>query len=306
MSTDIEPYKDTLGHPDVLNTAHKLASQIANTDFVPKAFRNKPEAVMAALLTGREIGLGPMTALQRIHVIEGKAGLDAQGMRAQLLAHGHDMWVVESTADRCTVGGRRRNSDHDQQVTWTMTEARTAGLANKAVWKSYPRQMLQARATAELCRLIAPDALGGMAYSSEELADEQPLTVNRVVGRKIVEAPVDTVKVTTTATVPQQAPEAAPAPAWDDDEPVDAEIIEPATDTPDRSVNHQWGAPAPDDGEVASSKQVAKMSIEFNRLGWDEPAIDAYITQITGGRTDSRKAMTKTEASRAIEELVAS
>ena len=74
MSMEIEPFKDTLGSPDVLNTAHKLASQINGTDFVPKAFRGKPEAVMAALLTGRELGLGPMTALQRIHVIEGKAG----------------------------------------------------------------------------------------------------------------------------------------------------------------------------------------------------------------------------------------
>lgn len=303
MTTELEPYRDTLGHPEVLNTAVKLAGQIANTDFVPKAFRGKPEAVMAALLTGREIGLGPMTALQRIHVIEGKASLDAQGMRAQLLAAGHDMWIVDSTPERCTVGGRRRGSDHEQTVTWTMADARTAGLANKAVWKAYPRQMLQARATAELCRLIAPDALGGMAYSSEELEDQtapQQPTTRRRGGTQ--EAP-DSVTVTTRATIPQQATTApATQPSWDDDDVVDAEVVE----MPARGKTQDWSKPAPtESGEMATNPQISKISILFNRLGWDDPTIDTWISNLSGGRTQSRKELTKTEASTAIEELQA-
>lgn len=314
MSTEIELYKDTLGHPDVLNTAHKLATQIADTDFVPKAFRRKPEAVMAALLTGRELGLGPMTALQRIHVIEGKAGLDAQGMRAQVLAAGHELWIVESTPDKCTAAGRRRGSEHVQQVTWTIQEARAAGLAGKGNWKSYPRQMLQARATAELCRLVAPDALGGLAYSSEELADEQPTTVRRTVKQPDIEpaSQADVVRITTKAITVE--PSTTPAPSWDEpDDVVDAEVV---ADTPARGVNHDWTKPAdpePDAGlpledpdpALATSKQVNKLSILFNRQGWDEDTIDAYISNLSGGRTTSRKDLTKTEASNAIEELEA-
>lgn len=284
--TDLELYRDTLGHPEVLNTAHNLAVKISGTDFVPKAFRGKPEAVLAALLTGREIGLGPMTALQRIHVIEGRAGLDAQGMRAQVLAHGHDIWIVESTPEKCTVAGHRRGSEHQQTVTWTMAQARTARLADKQVWKAYPRQMLQARATAELCRLIAPDALGGLAYSSEELEDERPTPTARRARQQPLEEPVGQVRVTTTSTVPA----AEPAPSWDDDEPVEAEVVDDAQ------------GPAE---ELATSKQIARISIEFNRLRWDDPTIDAYIRQLTSDRTDSRKAMTRDEASRAIDELQA-
>ncbi len=307
MTAEIELYKDTLGHPDVLNTAHKLATQISSTDFVPKAFRGKPEAVMAALLTGRELGLGPMTALQRIHVIEGKAGLDAQGMRAQVLAAGHELWIVESTPERCTVAGRRRGSEHIQQISWTIQDARNAGLANRnGPWKTYPRQMLQARATAELCRLIAPDALGGLAYSSEELADETPQTIKRPSRQTPTDAPADVVRITTAAPAPE-TPQSTPAPAWDDDDVTEAEIVE---DTPARrGVTHNWDRPTDtsetSDPDTATTKQINKLSILFNRQGWDEDTIDAYLTNLTAGRTTSRKDLTKQEASNAIEELEA-
>lgn len=314
MSQEIESYKDTLGQPDVIRESWTLAAKISDTDFVPKAFRKKPEAVMAALLTGRELGLGPMTALQRIHVIEGKAGLDAQGMRALALSHGHDLWIIESTPEKCTVGGRRRGSEHEQTVTWTIQEARTAGLAGKGNWKGYPRQMLQARATAEMCRLIAADALGGMAYSSEELEDEKPAVITRATRATAAStAPADVVTVTTTPAIAPAAPRTAPEASWDDDV-ADAEVIDPPA-APARAVNHTWDRPADDDttvatddapdGNLATSNQVRKLSAIFGGNGWDDAAIDAYILNITGGRTDSRKQMTKQEASTAIEELMA-
>jgi hypothetical protein len=306
--TDIELYKDTLGHPDVLNTAHKLATQISDTDFVPKAFRRKPEAVMAALLTGRELGLGPMTALQRIHVIEGKAGLDAQGMRAQVLAAGHDLWIVESTPEKCVAAGRRRGSEHVQEVTWTMQEARAAGLAGKGNWKSYPRQMLQARATAELCRLIAPDALGGLAYSSEELADETPQTVRRANRQSPSEPQADVVRITTPATIPDAAPN-TPAPAWDDDV-TEAEIVEEQPTR--RGVNHDWSKPVSGgdqehtetgDPNLATTQQVRMLSALFNGRGMDEDQIDALVLDASSSRTTSRKELTKQEASTLIDQL---
>lgn len=310
---EIEPFKDTLGSPVVLNTAHKLATQISDTDFVPKAFRRKPEAVMAALLTGRELGLGPMTALQRIHVIEGKAGLDAQGMRAQVLAAGHDLWIEESTPERCVASGRRRGSEHVQTVTWTIQEARSAGLAGKGNWKSYPRQMLQARATAELCRLVAPDALGGLAYSSEELADEQPATIRRATARQTpTDAPADVVRITTAPATPQAAHN-APAPAWDDDDVTEAEIVE--EQPPRRGVNHDWSKPAEpadDDGSLpleqadpnlATTQQVRMMSALFNGKNMDEDQIDALILEASASRTTSRKELTRTEASALIDQL---
>jgi hypothetical protein len=150
----------------------RLAEYIAATDFVPKAYRGQPAAVAAAILAGREMGIGPMTALQHLYVVEGRPAMSAQLMRAQVLAAGHDLRVVESTAARCTVVGRRKGDSAEREpVTWSGDDVRRAGLANRPTWQRYPRQMLLARATAELCRAVFPDVLGGMTYAVEEAAD---------------------------------------------------------------------------------------------------------------------------------------
>ena len=146
----------------------RLAEHIANTGFVPRGVRGNAPATAAAILYGREVGLPPMTSLNMLHVVEGTPGLSAEGMRALVLASGHDLEVVETTTARCTIRGRRRGSVEWTPVTWTMDDARH--LSSKDNWRQHPRQMLQARATTELCRLIFPDVIHGFR-SVEELED---------------------------------------------------------------------------------------------------------------------------------------
>lgn len=154
-----------------LDQVGQLAGLIAQTEFVPGALRGKPAAVGAAILAGRELGIGPMTSLQHLHVIDGRPSMSAQLMRALVLGAGHTIRVVESSSTRCTITGRRRGEDEWSSVTWTVQEARQAGVEGKSNWKKYPRQMLVARATGELCRNLFADVLGGMAYTVEEAGD---------------------------------------------------------------------------------------------------------------------------------------
>jgi hypothetical protein len=158
----------------LLPVAAELAGQIAGTDFVPTAMRNNPAMVAAAILYGDEIGIGPMQSLARISVINGRPTLAAEMQRALILAAGHDLWVEESTPNRCTICGRRKNSEATSRITWTLDDAKRAGLAGKPPWRLYPRQMLLARASAELARAVFPDAIGGLA-STEELEDNPEL-----------------------------------------------------------------------------------------------------------------------------------
>lgn len=152
------------------NPAIELANAIAGTEFVPTSFRNNPAAIAAAILYGDEVGLGPMQSLAKIAVINGRPTLAAEAQRALILQAGHDLWVEEATASRCTVVGRRRGSEATSRITWTLDDAKRAGLTGKPPWKLYPRQMLLARASAELARAVFPDAIGGLA-STEELDD---------------------------------------------------------------------------------------------------------------------------------------
>ena len=39
---------------------------IANTDLVPKPLRGKPDAILATVYLGRELGLGPMQSMRML------------------------------------------------------------------------------------------------------------------------------------------------------------------------------------------------------------------------------------------------
>ncbi|MFF9309987.1 hypothetical protein ACF1BS_03660 [Streptomyces sp. NPDC014748] len=149
--------------------AYQMATKLAATSFVPQSLRGKPGDITAAILAGSELGLKPMATLKSIDVIQGTPALRAHAMRAVVQKQGHHIELVESTPERCVMRGRRKESETWQTVEWTTGRAQQLGLLNKDQWKKQPQSMLVARATGELCRLIASDALHGMPYVSEEL-----------------------------------------------------------------------------------------------------------------------------------------
>lgn len=161
------PSHDIDSWVQVASAFTKLANQIANTDFPPTEMRGKPEAIVAAFLMGREMGLGPMTSLMNLHVIKGKVGQSAHLMRAQILSKGHEVEYDEVSDTRCVIRGRRRGEDAWTFVTYTADQARRA----KIDLGGYPEDKLIARATARLARRKFADVISGMAYSVEELGD---------------------------------------------------------------------------------------------------------------------------------------
>jgi len=152
---------------ELMRPAAELAAQIAGTEFVPKAMRDNPAAIAACVLYGDEVGLGPMQALAKIAVIDGRPSLAAEAMRSLIFAAGHELWVEEASTLKAVVAGRRADSKNVTRVTWTSEDAKRANLAGKSNWRLYPRQMLLARATAELARLIFADAIGGLSAIEE-------------------------------------------------------------------------------------------------------------------------------------------
>jgi hypothetical protein len=170
MSAELVP-SITESSLSLVSPAYALAERIASTEFVPSALRNKPDAVLAAILTGHELGIGPMQSLSKIHVIEGRPAMAAELMRALVLAAGHEVWVVEANNTRCTMGAKRAGSSRESSFTWTMDDAKRAGLEGRTNWRKYPRAMLLARATSEVIRAVFPDVVAGVSYSVEELSD---------------------------------------------------------------------------------------------------------------------------------------
>lgn len=153
--------------------AHTLAVSLCKTSFAPVHFRGKPEETTAAILTGHDLGMSPMAALRSIYVIQGTPSMYAHAMRAVVQARGHSIWEEEVSPTRVVVRGHRQGEpDKVRESVWTMERARTAGLLSNAHYSKNPSNMLTARATAEVCRLIAADALLGIPYAVEELQTE--------------------------------------------------------------------------------------------------------------------------------------
>jgi hypothetical protein len=149
--------------------ANQIAHSLAKTSFVPASLKGKADDITAAILAGQELGLRPMASLRSMDVIGGTPALRAHAMRGLVQSHGHQVQLVESTETQCVMRGRRKGEQDWQEVVWTIERAQKLGLIGKDQWTKQPQTMLVARATGEICRLIAADALFAMPYAAEEL-----------------------------------------------------------------------------------------------------------------------------------------
>jgi hypothetical protein len=297
----------------------KLANHIANTEFVPKGLRGKPAAVAAAILAGRESGIGPMTALQHMNVIDGRPAMSAELKRARALAAGHDIVYEETSTQRCVVKGRRKGDDNWTTVTWSMDDARNAKLVNKDNWRLYPRRMLQARAIGELCDLIFPDTTAGLPTIEEVTdggeftevvgtAEAKPAAKGRTAKRatKVTRPPAESGKPPVEP-APSKAP-SPPLPGEDENTPAASRVARPSESSPPGEEESRPASRGPTPIQRApdgiTQPMLTKSAILFNELGWTERAdrLDA-ITAIINRKVESTKDLTKEEGMSLIDTL---
>lgn len=179
--TDVERYS---GHDlevasdlpwwELIEKVAKIVDVVVRTPFVSSALRGNTAAATAAVMYGHELGIGPMTALNKLDVIDGSVQPSAE-LAVALAARAGEVWVEQESEQSCTVAARRYGSDVVHRVTWTIADARRAGLLNRANWRSYPQAMLYARASAAVVRRAFPDVLGGITSFAEERDDEHPV-----------------------------------------------------------------------------------------------------------------------------------
>lgn len=175
-----------------LDEAYRLSQALAMAGLMPKDLRGKPSDVLAILLYGQEVGLAPMQAIQGIYIVNGRPTLSAQTWLALLRRAGHKAFVPCKTCDAPGeehVPGRVHadhayEPDHDERhcrvtivrgdtgamhtESFSLDDARTAGLANKDIWKAHPRRMTLARAVSNGARFIVPEVAMGFYGEGED------------------------------------------------------------------------------------------------------------------------------------------
>lgn len=185
-----------------------IAGELVKSGLLPTHIKT-PQAAVAIILKGSELGVPAMYALSNIVVIGGKPTANAELMLSLIYRDQGDdaVQVVETTKERCTVSYKRRSWRERQSYTFSMEDARTAGLVKAGPWTSYPAAMLRARCISAVARMAFPDSIGGL-YTAEELGaavtvhegevvldpelDDEPLIVedNPAIGKPVDEATV--------------------------------------------------------------------------------------------------------------------
>jgi hypothetical protein len=279
-----------------LRAAAEYAGFIAGTEFVPAALRGNPAAIAAAMLAGAEVGLKPMAALRMVAVIQGRPTLTAEAQRGLVTGAGHELWFEESTVTRAIAAGRRRGSDRVGRVTWTLDDAKRAGISGGNNWQKYPAEMLRARASAALARAMFADVTLGIPASEELEGDTEN---GAVVLDPAPDAPPP--KPARTRRRQPAAPAAGAAPA----EPQPAQPV-PPTPPPDDQPTPDI-PPEPLATDAYKRRIFATMRDLGFAAGLDEPAARArrlaYVSKVVGRTIDSSNDLTISEAGQVIEQL---
>ena len=148
---------------------------MAQSDMVPKGYKDKPQDVLLAMEYGNALNLSPLQAIQNIAVINGRPSLWGDAVLGLVQASGN----CESYAEEMigSIGGddygfkctaKRRDNGSAFSNTFTVSHAKRAGLWGKqGPWTQYPDRMLKMRARSFTLRDAFPDVLRGIGVAEE-------------------------------------------------------------------------------------------------------------------------------------------
>lgn len=215
--TDLAIYQ-----PGALAAQMDYAKAMAASDLLPRQYQGKPANLLWAVSYGQTLGIAPLTAIQSIHVINGKPTASADLIAGLVRRAGHKLRVNGDDKRAVAQIIRADDPEFTFEVVWTIERAQVAKLTGKDTWKNFPAAMLKARAITEVARAACSEILQGTIYTPEELganvdADGIP-----------IEAPVQQLR----------SVDQGPTNAWD--QPVEPrEFLREALEAPDADAVRQ-------------------------------------------------------------------
>lgn len=154
----------------------------------------KPEHAIAKVIAGQELGIGPMAAIRGFHMIKGKPSLSGELVATLIKRSGRYDFRSKVEADRATVTVYDKGEALDP-VTFTMEDAKAAGLLSNDNYKKYASDMLFNRAVVRAARRHCPEVIGGAVYlesDDEDAMAAPPATFSSQAGEVIESTAIET------------------------------------------------------------------------------------------------------------------
>lgn len=159
----------TAFEPQSLGELVKFCDWMSECDLLPEALRGKPRHMALVLIKGRELGFTMMQSLACINVIKGRAVVNAEGIVAKVLQHPKCLYFspVETTDEVATYETLREGAPKAVRLSFTLAQAKRAGLAGNDNYRKHTEAMLRARCAMALARAVYPDAVLGLNEQGE-------------------------------------------------------------------------------------------------------------------------------------------
>lgn len=128
------------------------------------------EQAFVSIMAGQELGIGAYTAMNNLHIIEGKVTMSAALVGAMVKkSPEYDYRIVQHDVQQCEIAFFERGQDVGHS-TFTMADAQQANLVKAGgAWNTYPKAMLFARALTQGARWYTPNVFMGAIYTPDEL-----------------------------------------------------------------------------------------------------------------------------------------
>lgn len=145
-----------------MDAEFRMAQAIARAgaDMLPRAYRDKPGAVILVQQWANAHGVDILTAMQTVAFVQGRPVIDATMQRAMAERAGYDVEIIEADRTHAVVQVTPPGKT-PRTATYTWEDATTAKLTNKDNWKNNPEDMLVARATTRALKRHAPSVMLG-------------------------------------------------------------------------------------------------------------------------------------------------
>lgn len=127
------------------------------------------EQVLTLMLVAQSEGRHPASAAKDYHLIKGKPSLKADAMLARFQQAGGSVRWNERTNEKVSATFSHVQGG-EVTITWSIDDAKRAGLASNDTYRKFPRQMLSARCISEGVRAVFPSVISGF-YTPEEVSD---------------------------------------------------------------------------------------------------------------------------------------
>jgi len=185
MSEEIAIKNDYVS--DLANT-QKLCDLLMKT---PHYAKLGVEGVFAVVETAKSLGVDPRQALGGgLYYVRGKVEMSARMMNALIRSKKHSVTRDKRSDEKiCILHGKRTDTGDTWTESFSIDDAQRAGLMGSAVWKTYPKDMLFARALSRLARQLFPDIIGN-CYVEGEIAFDPGINEGEIAELPQIEAPL--------------------------------------------------------------------------------------------------------------------